>query len=115
MHRWSVVDCYTYIEETHTLSFDTHASLFHFSDIKKAKEFLEFLRRNSVSVLRLELNQLGSLDSNVESFIYQIADYFAQKSQRSLSLQVDGESNLQISLTKHLLLLNQQINVSFNQ
>ena len=90
MHRWSVVDCYGYVEETYTLSFNTHASLFHFSDIKKANGFVDFLRRNSVSVLRLDLNKLGFLDSNIESFIYQIAVYFAQKPQLSLSLQVDG-------------------------
>ena len=101
MHSLSIPDCYHFIDEENTLSFCSHASLFNLVDIRTAKT--------------LALDKLIYLDSNAESFIYQVAVYFSKSSQRSLSLQVDSDSNLQNDLTRRLSFLNQKINVSFNQ
>ena len=115
MHSLSIPDCYHFIDEENTLSFCSHASLFNLVDIRTAKSFILFLQRNKVTVLTLALDKLIYLDSNSESFIYQVAVYFSKSSQRSLSLQVDSDSNLQNDLTRRLSFLNQKINVSFNQ
>jgi len=113
MHSLSISDCYHFIDEENTLSFCSHARLFNLVDIRTAKSFILFLQRNKVTVLTLALDKLIYLDSNAESFIYQVTVYFSQSSQRSLSLQVDSGSNLQNGLTQRLLLLNQKINVTF--
>jgi hypothetical protein len=39
--------------------------------------------------------------------------YFAENSQGSLALQVDGNSNVQSVLLKRLVKINAQINISF--
>jgi hypothetical protein len=113
MHKLSVPDCYIFIEEENKLSFNVDAILFNLSDIHKAKGFITFLQRNRVTILKLEIDKLIYLDSNTESFIYQMVLYFSQSSQRSLSLQVDADSNLQNILVKRLLILSQTIDISF--
>jgi hypothetical protein len=113
MHKLSVQDCYIFLEEDNKLSFNAHGRLFNLSDIQAAKSFLLFLVRNTVTVLHMELQYLESLDSNTESFIYQIVRYFAENSQGSLALQVDGNSNVQSVLLKRLVKINAQINISF--
>ena len=114
MHKLSVPNCYIFIEEENKLSFNVDAILFNLSDIHKAKGFITFLQRNRVTILKLEIDKLIYLDSNTESFIYQMVLYFSQSPQRSLSLLADGESNLQNTLIKRLLYLDNQINISFS-
>jgi len=113
MHKLSVSNCYSFIEEENKLSFNVDANLFNLSDIHNAKELITFLQRNRVTVLKLELDKIIHLDSNTESFIYQVVLYFSQSPQRSLSLLADGESNLQTILVKRLLIISQTIDISF--
>jgi hypothetical protein len=113
MHRLSVQECYNFVEEDNKLSFNAKCFLFNLSDIQAAKSFLLFLVRNRVTVLHLEIQHIVLLDSNTESFIYQITRYFAENSQGSLTVQVDGESQVQSQILKSLVKINANMNISF--
>jgi hypothetical protein len=113
MSTLTVEACYKFIEQEHKLVLQADATLFHLTDIKNAKRFMTYLERNRVTILTIDIEQLHSADSNVESFLYQIAHYFAKNTQSSFYLQADGDNEVQNKLIANLLLINHTCNVAF--
>ncbi|PKH01780.1 hypothetical protein CXF72_15125 [Psychromonas sp. MB-3u-54] len=113
MHALSVNDGYLFIEGELKLIFQPDVSLFQLSSIKKAHDFLKFLKRNKVTVLQLEIDKLQTLDSNCESFIYQIGCYFAKEKQSSFLIQADGDNEIQNNLIRNLLVITPAAKVTF--
>jgi DNA-directed RNA polymerase subunit L len=113
MSALTVETCYKFIDQEHKLVLQADATLFYLTDIKKAKSFITSLERNRVTILTLDIEQLLSADSNVESFLYQIAHYFAKNAQSSFYIQADGDNEVQNQLIANLLLINRACNVAF--
>jgi len=113
MHTLSVDTCYRFVEEELKLIFQPNANLFQLTSINRAHKFLKFLKRNKVTVLQLEIDQLKRLDSNCESFIYQIACYFAKEKQSSFLIQADGDNETQNNLIRNLLVIIPDAKVTF--
>jgi hypothetical protein len=113
MHALSVNACYKFIEEEHKLVFKANAGLFYLTDIQKAQRFLKFIKRNKVTVLQLEIDKLQTLDSNCESFIYQIGCYFAKKKQSRFLIQADGDNEIQNNLIRNLLVITPATKLTF--
>ena len=107
---------------SHTYDFDIYfnklttkpaARLFSLTDIKSAKRLLAHLKRNNVSTFSCDITQVQKLDSNTESFLYQVTKYFAADPQKNLLVTADSQSNVQNRLITNLYKLNTHIQLEF--
>lgn len=106
-------DAYEFDVHLNELTFKPSARLFSLTDIKSSKRLLSHLEKNHVSTLVCDISQALSIDSNAESLLYQINQYFAADAQKGLLVKADGNSNLQNRLVSNLYKLNTNIQLEF--
>lgn len=95
------------------LVFKSDCRLFSTNDINVAIDIREYLVRNHVSIMYIDISAVCFWDSSCELFVYRVAQYFAKDYQRSLIVLSNDDAMAQNRVVRTLLQINPETNIEF--
>ncbi|ATC97084.1 hypothetical protein [Pseudoalteromonas tunicata] len=95
------------------LVFDTECRLANAKGQKFVKSLLDYLQRESVSVLEIQLAQLEFFDLNTELFIYLVIKQMSKNKIASLLIKTNDQKYQLRMLIANILKINSELKIEF--